>query len=114
MLLTSFATFGLKSRFNGEFTLTQLHVKLSIGYELFDGILLSYVTRFLLSDGSHQGLQVHDLTLDPVSNMLEWILQLLAQGIQFVFQMSFGVTRDQLDVGILVLFPWLLVTLLIL
>ena len=54
--------------------LVELMIQFPVGGQLLDGHLLSEITGLLLSDGSHKAIEVHHLSLDPVPDMLEWVL----------------------------------------
>lgn len=75
-------------------------IELSVRGKLFNCHLLSEVAGLFFSDCGHQAIKVHHLALDPISDMLERVLELSSQEVQLVFKMGLGVTRDKLHVGV--------------
>ena len=63
--------------FNSELALSKFLYQNSILIQVLIGLRFLRFTGFFVGNGLDQGSKVEHLTLDPVSDVLEWVLKLL-------------------------------------
>ena len=91
-LLLVLSTGGLEECFHTKFILVQFFAEFSLLSELLNSLLFAVITGFFFSNCSNKCSQVEHLTLHPVSDVHEWIGELLSKFIQFISQVSFGIS----------------------